>query len=339
MHEAPASLPDMNSPSVMAGRLRRHLGGVEAYANGSLEFEDEAPRPTDKPRHMQRRYYETLLTHIRRAEYQLRCFILWLAAILIEKAQANPEFMNALIGTSQVNSLEGGLCNPNGLPDQTQNEPNSFAWKQELELRSLTVATPHIGGFNVTTPVFKTARGHSGAARIKAFRPDPLSLVDASYLVARMARLPRILARADQMAERLARRAVLSAFYRESRAEAENNKNSAVNALYREGAVNNRHPLSGERDWGEGLLTLSVAQARAGPPNPLWFQPLQHWLPPEELWASSEDEDERADLNWLHLMAVSALTRAGFAPGEAPTAHLPDLSRFEPPSPPIIRTP
>ena len=322
----------------MAGRLRRHLGGVETYADGYLEFEDEAPRPAAKPRHLQHRYYQTLLTHIRRAEYQLRCFILWLAAILIEKAQHAGAFGDDLLASnSHQNSLEPGLCNPNGLRDQPPKEPNSLIWKQELELRSLTATTPHIGGFNVTTPVFETARGHSDASRVKAFRPDPLSLVDASYLIARMARLPRILTRADQMAERLARRAVLSAFYRESRAEAENNKNSAVNALYREGAVNNRHPLSGERDWGEGLLTVSVAQARAGPPNPLWFQPLQHWLPPEEIWASSEDEDERADLSWLHLMAVSALTRAGFAPGEAPTAHLPDLSRFEPPSPPIIR--
>ena len=373
MHEAPASLPDKNSPSVMAGRLRRNLGGVEAYADGYLEFENEAPRPTDKPRHMQRRYYETLLTHIRRAEYQLRCFILWLAAILIEKAQANPELYRSLFSKPQASaqaqragdfgddlhasnsnqhSLERGLCNLNGLRDQTQKEPTGLAWQQELELRRLTATTPPIGGFTVTTPVFETGKRGCTHARVKAFRPDSLSIVDASYLIARMARLPRILARADQMAERLARRAALSQFYRESVAEAENDRNSALSAFYREGkagAENSKNsalsafygagsqdtqPIPNRRDR---LLTVSVAQARARPPNPLWFQPFQHWLPPEELWASSEDEGERADLNWLHHVAVGALTRVGFASGDDPAARLPDLSRFEPPSPPQIR--
>ena len=354
MHEAPASLPDKNSPSVMARRIRRNLGGVEAYADGYLEFECETPRPTDKPRHMQRRYYETLLTHIRRAEYQLRCFILWLTAILIEKAQANPELYRSLFSKPQASaqaqragdfgddlhasksnqhSLEPGLCNPNGLRDQTQNEPTGLAWKQELELRRLSAETPPIGGFTVTTPVFGGGKRCSTHPRVKAFRPDPLSIVDASHLIARMARLPRILARADQMAERLARKAALSAFYREGKAGAENNQNSALSALYGAGSQGTQ-PTPNRRD---GLPTVSVAQARARPPNPLWFQPFQHWLPPEDLWASSEDEGERADLNWLHHVAVGALTRVGFAPGDDPASRLPDLSRFEPPSPPQIR--
>lgn len=330
----------MNSPSVMARRIRRNLGGVETYADGYLEFECETPRPTDKPRHMQRRCYETLLTHIRRAEYQLRCFILWLTAMLIEKAQANPEFLNALIGTSRANSLEPGLCNPNGLRDQTQKEPRGLAWQQELELRRLTATTPPIGGFTVTTPVFETGKRRSTRARIKAFRPDPLSIVDASYLIARMARLPRILARADQMAERLARKAAVSQFYRESAAEAENNRNSALSAFYGDGKagaeIRSHQPLFVPKRR-DGLLTVSVAEARARPPNPLWFQPFQHWLPPEDLWASSEDEGERADLNWLHHVAVGALTRVGFASSDDPSSRLPDLSRFEPPSPPQIR--
>ncbi len=364
----------------MARRIRHNLGSVEAYADGYLEFECETPRPTDKPRHMQRRCYETLLTHIRRAEYQLRCFILWLTAILIEKAQANPELYRSLFSKPQASaqaqravgfgddlhasnsnqhSLEPGLCNPNGLRDQTQKEPSGLAWQQELELRRLTATTPPIGGFTVTTPVFGGGKSRSTRARIKAFRPDPLSIVDASYLIARMARLPRILARADQMAERLARRAALSAFYRESAADAENNKNSALSAFYRESAAdaenNKNSALSAfyregraEAEIGshqplfvpkrrDGLLTVSVAQARARPPNPLWFQPFQNWLPPEDLWASSEDEGERADLNWLHHVAVGALTRVGFASGDDHSSRLPDLSRFEPPSPPQIR--
>lgn len=361
MHEAPASLQDKNSPIVMAGRLRRNLGGVEAYANGHLEFESETPRPTDKPRHMQRRYYETLLTHIRRAEYQLRCFILWLAAILIEKAQANPELYRSLFSKPQASaqaqragdfgddlhasnsnqhSLEPGLCNPKGLRDQTQNEPTGLAWQQELELRRLTAETPPIGGFTVTTPVFRGGKSRCTHSRVKAFRPDPLAIVDASYLIARMARLPRILARADQMAERLARKAALSAFYRGGRAEAENKRNSALSAFYREGkaeAETGSHHAPFVSKRRDGLLTVSVAQARARPPNPLWFQPFQHWLPPEDLWASSEDEGERADLNWLHHVAVGALTRVGFAPGDDPNSRLPDLSRFEQPSPPQIR--
>ncbi|MBN05355.1 hypothetical protein [Ponticaulis sp.] len=358
MHEAPASLPDKNSPSVMAGRLRRNFGGVEAYADGYQEFESEAPRPTDKPRHMQRRYYDTLLTHIRRAEYQLRCFILWLAAILIEKAQANPELLNSLTATTQVNTqaqrdrdnVEGfARADETDQPDPRLRgderepdtaEPTGLAWQQELELRRLTATTPPIGGFTVTTPVFGGSKRRCTHSRVKAFRPDPLSVVDASYLIARMARLPRILARADQMAERLARKAALSAFYREGKAEAENNKNPALSQFYREGgaeAETGSHHAPFVPKRRDGLLTVSVAQARARPPNPLWFQPFQHWLPPEDLWASSEDEGERADLNWLHHVAVGALARVGFAPGDDPASRLPDLSRFEPPSPPQIR--
>lgn len=355
----------------MAGRLRRNLSGVEAYADGYLEFESEAPRATDKPRHMQRRYYDTLLTHIRRAEYQLRCFILWLAAILIEKAQANPGLYRSLFSKPQASAqaqragdnVEGfARADETDQPDprlrgdergvQTA-EPTGLAWQQELELRRLTAETPHIGGFIVTTPVFEGSKRRSTHSRVKAFRPDPLSIVDASYLIARMARLPRILARADQMAERLARGSALSAFYRASAAEAENNRNPALSPFYREGragAENNKNTtLSGFSygagsqssqpipNRGDGLLTVSVAQARARPPNPLWFQPFQHWLPPEDLWASSEDEDERTDLNWLHHVAVGALTRVGSAPGDDPESRLPDLFRFEPPSPPQIR--
>ena len=319
----------------MAGRLRRNLGGVEAYADGYLEFESEAPRPTDKPRHMQRRYYETLLTHIRRAEYQLRCFILWLAAILIEKAQANPELYRSLFSKPQANA-QAQAAEPKARNEAEQNhsnQPIGLAWQQELELRRLTAATPPIGGFTVTTPVFQSGKRGCTHPRVKAFRPDPLSIVDASYLVARMARLPRILARADQMAERLARRAALSAFYRESKAKAENYKNPALSAFDGAG-LQNSHPILNR---GDGLPIVSVAQARARPPNPLWFQPFQHWLPPEELWASSEDEGERADLNWLHHVAVGALTRVGFAAGDDPASRLPDLSRFEPPYPPRIR--
>ena len=358
MHEAYASLPDKNSPNVMAGRLRRNLGGVEAYADGYLEFESETPRTTDKPRHMQRRYYETLLTHIRRAEYQLRCFILWLAAILIEKAQANPGLYRSLFSKPQASAqaqragdnVEGfARADETDQPDPRLRgdergvetaEPTGLAWQQELELRRLTSETPPIGGFTVTTPVFGGSKRRSTHSRVKAFRPDPLSIVDASYLIARMARLPRILARADQMAERLARRAALSAFYREGRAEAENNKNPALSAFYRDGKadaeIRSHQPLFVPKRR-DGLLTVSVAQARARPPNPLWFQPFQHWLPPEDLWASSEDEGERADLNWLHHVAVGALTRVGFAPGDDPASRLPDLSRFEQPSPPQIR--
>ncbi len=342
MHDAPASFPDKNSPGVMAGRLRRNLGGVEAYADGHLEFESEAPRPTDKPRHMQHRYYETLLTHIRRAEYQLRCFILWLAAILIEKAQANPELYRSLFSKPQA-SAQAQAVEPqarNEAERNHNNQPTGLAWQQELELRRLTAETPPMGGFTVTTPVFEGGKRHSTHARIKAFRPDPLSIVDASYLIARMARLPRILARADQIAERLARRAALSQFYRESAADAENNKNSALSAFYREGRaeaeIGSHQPLFVPKRR-DGLLTVSVAQARARPPNPLWFQPFQNWLPPEDLWASSEDEGERADLNWLHHVAVGALTRVGFASGDDHSSRLPDLSRFEPPSPPQIR--
>ena len=294
-----------------------------------------------KPKKVQHRYSKTLLTHIRRVEYQLRCFILWLSGILIEKAQDNPDFLTSLFNdpraSAKAQAVEPEARNKaeqsGGRPDQIPN----LIWKQELELRRLTAKTYPIGGFTVTTPVIENKRRRS-RRRVRRLRRDPLELMDAGYLLARMARLPRILKRADLMAERLARRALLASSGHPVRSAGQSPA-LQTRDLRQETRVSvpgpaAHHPML--RCIRDDTI-VSVSRAKHTPPNPLFFEPFRRWMPPDTLWQSTEDEDERGDMSWLHYVASDTLSRTGFSPGPDPGSRLPDLSRFEPPSPPQIR--
>ena len=340
-----------------------------------------------KPKKVQHRYSKTLLTHIRRVEYQLRCFILWLSGILIEKAQDNPDFLTSLFNDPRASSLERVLCEPGRYPgsrehaemmkaqlagvsgdqqhssklidhpqvttqaqavepearnkaEQSGGRPDqipNLIWKQELELRRLTAKTYPIGGFTVTTPVIENKRRRS-RRRVRRLRRDPLELMDAGYLLARMARLPRILKRADLMAERLARRALLASSGHPVRSAGQSPA-LQTRDLRQETRVSvpgpaAHHPML--RCIRDDTI-VSVSRAKHTPPNPLFFEPFRRWMPPDTLWQSTEDEDERGDMSWLHYVASDTLSRTGFSPGPDPGSRLPDLSRFEPPSPPQIR--
>ena len=349
----------------MAARLMGYVTGISSFADQHLETE----APSHTPKQLQHRYSKTLLTHIRRVEYQLRCFILWLSGILIEKAQNNPDFLTSLFDHPQVTtqaqlagavgdelqastlknrSLERVLCEPgpgpgsrepSNKPDQTPN----LIWKQELELRRLTAKTYPIGGFSVTTPVIETKRLRS-RRRIRRLRRDPLELMDAGYLLARMARLPRILKRADLMAERLARRALLSSQNHENERHHDPHLGPPLFKGRRRDPTDQRNTIGltlplekGELEGDHPFKLVSAFMAKHTPPNPLFFEPFRRWMPPDALWQSTEDEDERGDMSWLHYVASDTLSRTGFSPGPDPGSRLPDLSRFEPPSLPQIR--
>lgn len=412
MHDAAAPPINKNSPAVMAARLAGYLSCVQAIGERLIEppptkrdiREAEREAHPDHVKHLKLRFAEgiprivslqsvELLTHIRRVEYQLRCFILWLAAILVEKAQKNPDFHRSLFSASRATAKaqavepmarnkaeqtqrnttdpclrrdERGSCGHLQVTTQAQrdrnevegfaradtNNPNQISdlvWKQELQMRRLSADTYPIGRFSITTPVIEGKR-RSHRFRMRHLTPDRSRMVDASYLVARLARLPRILARADQMAERLARKALSTAppspllgegpgvrGFRATQIDPVNRFGEKV-WLQRAQTARPPHPKPFSPPGGEGLLpTISVSLARTPPPNPLYFEPLTRVVPPDKLWNSTEDDEERGDMTWLHFIAGDTLQRTGYAPGPDKGSCLPDFSRFEPPAPPQVR--
>ena len=258
-------------------------------ADSPSPWRGNAVEQTNKP-HMQLRYKQRFLTHIRRMEYTLRCYILWLAAQLIERGfvpSAPPERKSHPAPEENLTGL---------------------IRKQELELRRLTSETPRIGGFSVTTP--DISRSRKGAERRGlSFRPDPLSIVPIADLIARMARLPRVLKRADLMVERLVWKAM---------------------------SCHPEAPRTITRDCAGAaspIQRIGLAGEQKSKRQPLFYKPFKNWLPPEELWASSDDEEERSDLNYLHHLAREGLNATGYGippPGADDT--LPRLTHFQPPA-------
>ncbi|MFC6197448.1 hypothetical protein, partial [Ponticaulis profundi] len=85
------------------------------------------------------------------------------------------------------------------------------------------------------------------------------------------------------------------------------------------------------------LLERASSPAQKTPLPQLYFEPLIHWLPPDELWRNCADEAERDELNTLHYRARSALVALGVFP-EAEPPDVPGFERFKPPDPPQIRS-
>ncbi len=294
---AQAGIP--NDHGQPAPCLRRDERDSEHATSNKYEHSEGADSPspwrgnaveqTNTP-HMKLRYKQRFLTHIRRVEYTLRCYILWLAAQLIERGfvpSAPPERQS------------------HPAPEQ---ELTGLIRKQELELRRLTSETPRIGGFSVTTPDFSNSRKAS-ERRGLSFTPDPLSVVPINDLIARMARLPRVLKRADLMAERLVWKAL------------------------------NCHPeaprtiTSDRAGAASPIQRIGLAGEQKSKKQPLFYKPFENWLPPEDLWASSEDEKERGDLNYLHHLAREGLNATGFGiPPPGADDALPRLTHFQPPA-------
>lgn len=213
-----------------------------------------------------------------------------------------------------------------------------------------------IGGFSVTTPHNLPEHRRRRKRRVQRLRTDPLLEIDVPKLYARIARLPRVLKRADKMAERLARKALLVGLQdtkqchpgslTEGRAirdpessgqfldpgsrpgagaSAGMTSSAALSATHR--AAPKRRTAGGHTKKGEGPISSL---------NRLYFKPLAHWLPPEPLYYSTEDQQERDDFNMLHLKACEVLDGIGLRQLPDKASKLPRLKVFEPPPPPRI---
>lgn len=282
MSETPAST--LSTPLALAGRVKGYIAALATFATGCLIPQDLTGNR--RPDHeMEYGALQSLRTHIQRLEYVLRCYILWLTAQMIRRARQDARFAARLRADR-----------PKTAPPKAQ--PTGLVHHQAAELRRLLADRPSAGSFEVL-PVFPDpSRRRSFRTQADPRLTDPICLVDARPVLARIARLPRILKRADLYAARLASRMM---------AETERVRQNALSETLRTGAG-----------------------------APLYFRPFSHWLPPEPLWASATDEAERSDLNLLHHLASSALFRLGHGPPDETGAGLPDLSVLDPPPPPRI---
>lgn len=241
---------------------------------------------------IQHRYHTAMMEHVKRLEYVLRCFILFLAGELIALGR-----VTASAPRTRAKPAEKSLIQ-----------------KQDETLRDQLRDLPRLNSFSVLTPVVEgKGRGRS-YKRSYTFLPDSLRLVDAGHLLARFNRLSSVLTRVDKMAMSLAARAL-------------------------------RPPLPlGRGAGGEGMENVPVSPSSQtlllegeGLPNPLYYEPLAHFCPPEDLWASAHDEAERRDVNFIHYMAAAKLEEIGYGIRPDPYAGLPDLSCVDPPDPPRVR--
>ena len=306
----PASKPVDLRPvfTEIAARLAGFMARIAGYAEDALEPEED---PTRRPSHMMLGAKNTLILQVRRMEYTLRCFILWLAAELLQRAKDEPGFADGLTLTPRVSHPAH--------PDDPS--PNTWMIEQDQALRDALSDRVRLNSFSIATPCPNDAarKSRHWRARYK-YLPDDREIVDAGAVLARLARLPKLLQRADKMAERLAAR-VLHVDGSGSRVFARDD-NLITEAL-------TCHPGSPIRAIRDPALKTPLPQ--------LYFEPLIHWLPPDELWRNCADEAERDDLNTLHYRARSALVALGVFP-EAEPPDLPEFDRFKPPDPPQIRS-
>ncbi len=291
-------------PREVARRLKGYIAGAHHCAEGDREAPPEGVQ-TKRP-YMQRRFMSDGLTHVKRLEYLLRCFILFLTAELIALGRFTP-----------------------AKPRSRQNAPQEkrLAEREDETLRDQLRDLPRLPAFSVLTPVIE-ARGRKSrrSTRRYTFLPDRLQLVEAGHLFARLKRLSHVLEHADRFALNLARRVIL---------ELPSPPSGGRGAGGEVGAFEHANARS---DTTHSPSSQTLLPEREGPPHPLWFAPLANFCPPEELWASAGTQAERKDVNFIHYLASAKLEEIGYGIRPNPYAGLPDLSCLDPPPPPNIRS-
>ncbi|MBN04011.1 hypothetical protein [Ponticaulis sp.] len=317
-------------PREIARRLKGYIAGAHHSAEGDCEAPPEGVQ-TRRP-YMQRRFMSDGLTHVKRLEYLLRCFILFLTAELI-----------ALGRFTLAKSRK------------SHNAPQEMrlAEREDEALRDQLRDLPRLPAFSVLTPVIE-ARGRKsrGSSRRYTFLPDRLQLVEAGHLFARLKRLSHVLEHADRFALNLARRVVLSEL--SPSACGEHGTRSGLphqsNAQTKPASLSPPVPVqtgthayevaeyrAARTKHGHPPARVSAAREPNQIPHLLWFAPLANFCPPEELWASAATQAERKDVNFIHYLASAKLEEIGFGIRPDPYAGLPDLSCLDPPPPPNIR--
>lgn len=219
----------------------------------------------------------------------MRCFILFLAAELIERGLVKPQ---------PLTLRPRGEADPAG--------PSIIIRRQDRELRLALSGKVRLSPFSITTPVIEgeSRRQSRGGKRPYTLMPDGFEPVDARHLLARYGRLSRVLLRADVLAERLAGRALTVVYQTSDRAgaaslssEARRNageQNNKPNPLY----LSSLHSiLAPEELWASaeelederGDLTslhlmasegLSAAGFPPGPDPRLRLPEFERWKPP-----------------------------------------------------------
>ena len=280
------------------------------YSEGTSSPERVLCDPTgsrDQTKMLQHRYHTAMMEHVKRLEYVLRCFILFLAGELIALGR-----VTASAPRTRAKSAEKSLIQ-----------------KQDETLRDQLRDLPRLNSFSVLTPVIEGKGRVRACKRSYTFLPDSLRLVGAGHLLARFNRLSSVLTRVDKMAMSLAARAL-----RSDRIEG-----AALSATHR-GGVAEAGGQTGERSPERVPCEPAGSrdQDKHEHPNPLFFEPLAHFCPPEDLWASAHDEAERRDVNFIHYMAAAKLEEIGYGIRPDPYAGLPDLSCVDPPDPPRVRS-
>ncbi|MAI90713.1 hypothetical protein [Ponticaulis sp.] len=302
MSNAADNMPS-DDPLEIARRLKGYIAGTHHSAKGDCEAPPEGLKSI-RP-HMQRRFMTESLNHVKRLEYMLRCFILFLTAQLIALGQFTPHKPRAARNAAD----------------------KSLAQREDEALRDQLRDLPRLPTFTVLTPVIE-ARGRKirRSARHYAFLPDRLQLVDAGHLFARLKLLSHVLEHADRFALNLARRvvvpqppiAVKTGIYASEFSDGplEDLRHGHPTArVSRAPALSTAHREYGAAARGENQI-----------PNPLNFAPLAHFCPPEALWASALDRGEQQDVNTLHYLASAKLEDIGYGIRPDPYAGLPDLS-------------
>ena len=299
MTEASAYIPPSRAPADIAARLMDYIARHERNAQAHVEGERDAPK-------LEYGYVKRFLTGIQRLEHQMRCFILFLAAQLIERGLVRP---------APLSLYRRGEPDPSG--------PSAYARRQDREMRLLASGKVRLSPFAITTPVFEASvRRRKRGPRVKpAYKLMPCDIqpVDARYLLARYGRLSRVLLRADVLAERLASRALTVRL----------NNSPLIPA---QAGISESMPRPDPRLRGDERLLSN---------NPLYYDKLHSILAPEALWESAADlDDERDDLTALHLMAHEGLIAAGYPTGPDPRLLLPEFEKWRerPPDVPQVRS-
>lgn len=273
--------------------------------------------PREQTKMLQHRYHTAMMEHVKRLEYVLRCFILFLAGELIALGRV----------TASVPRTRAKL------PEK------SLVQKQDETLRDQLRNVPRLNSFSVLTPVIEGKRRGRFCKRSYTFLPDSLRLVGAGHLLARFKRLSSVLTRVDKMAMSLAARALRSSLI-PAQAGISRHSDEPDSRLRGNERTKECSDVTGSCSLERVLCDPSGSreQNKHELPNPFFFEPLAHFCPPEDVWSSAHDEVERRDVNFIHYMAASKLEEIGYGIRPDPYAGLPDLSCVDPPDPPRVRS-
>ena len=186
MSEVSAYIPPSRDPADIAARLESYIERQERNARAFVEIIRDIPK-------IERGHVDRFLLHVKRLEHQMRCFILFLAAQLIERGLVKP---------APLSLFRRGEPDPSG--------PSAHVRRKDREMRRLASGKVRLSPFSITTPVIEGARrrGRRAVKSIYKLMPCSIEPIDARYLLARYGRLSATLLRADVLAERLAGRAL-----------------------------------------------------------------------------------------------------------------------------------